>query len=274
MPKELELPKSLRVSEIFQSVQGEGGRVGLMATFVRLAGCNLQCAGWPCDTPYAQSVKDSKVMDLGTLLSEIPDWPPYIVWTGGEPLMQMNMQGKTMIPVMNSSRGPLASPYHGFDNKLLKPGLAQTTTDTLAMAMNYFAFERKFAQDLFTNGSFELPAEILALPGMQVIMDFKLPSSGEYGKSLLQNIPRLRLADTLKFVVATHKDYMLVVDCIRKYRPRAIVTITPAAKGNEDELRYLVDVPGLVKQIILDKLQVRFQLQMHKYIWPPKTRGV
>ncbi len=71
----------LRVNEIFESIQGEGPFAGYPATFIRLAGCNLQCI-W-CDTEYADPTQGFSVRDISKL-------PPQhlIVITGGEPFAQ------------------------------------------------------------------------------------------------------------------------------------------------------------------------------------------
>jgi 7-carboxy-7-deazaguanine synthase len=76
---------TLRVTEIFRSIQGESTRAGLPCAFIRLTGCSLRCV-W-CDTAYAFHGGDemtvseaaSKVLALGTELVEV---------TGGEPLEQ------------------------------------------------------------------------------------------------------------------------------------------------------------------------------------------
>lgn len=76
---------TLRVTEIFRSIQGESTRAGLPCSFIRLTGCSLRCV-W-CDTAYAFHGGDemtvseaaSKVLALGTELVEV---------TGGEPLEQ------------------------------------------------------------------------------------------------------------------------------------------------------------------------------------------
>lgn len=71
----------MRVSEIFNSIQGEGPAMGRPATFVRLAGCNLRCEG--CDT----YIKDWVDMAPGDILSQINCRRAVI--TGGEPTLQM-----------------------------------------------------------------------------------------------------------------------------------------------------------------------------------------
>jgi len=76
---------TVRVTEIFRSIQGESTRAGFPCAFIRLTGCSLRCV-W-CDTAYAFSggemmaVADAaqKVLELGTDLVEV---------TGGEPLEQ------------------------------------------------------------------------------------------------------------------------------------------------------------------------------------------
>jgi len=82
-------PHTLKISEIFASVQGEGLRQGEATLFVRLAGCNLKCDF--CDTKYAW--KGGENLDIEQILSRIEqeskrlpaDW---VCLTGGEPLMQ------------------------------------------------------------------------------------------------------------------------------------------------------------------------------------------
>lgn len=78
---------SLRISEIFFSLQGETGRIGLPTVFVRLTGCPLRCSY--CDTTYAFS--GGQTMTLEKILSEVARFEPrYVCVTGGEPLAQKN----------------------------------------------------------------------------------------------------------------------------------------------------------------------------------------
>jgi 7-carboxy-7-deazaguanine synthase len=79
--------ESLRISEIFFSLQGETSRVGLPTVFVRLTGCPLRCTY--CDTAYAFT--GGKAMTLQAIMDEVHRYPtPYVTVTGGEPLAQKN----------------------------------------------------------------------------------------------------------------------------------------------------------------------------------------
>ncbi len=76
---------SLRISEIFYSLQGETTRVGLPTTFLRLTGCPLRCTY--CDTTYAFS--GGKSMALDEIMQTVQSHPTrHICVTGGEPLAQ------------------------------------------------------------------------------------------------------------------------------------------------------------------------------------------
>lgn len=77
--------ESLRISEIFYSLQGETSRVGLPTVFVRLTGCPLRCHY--CDTTYAFS--GGQAMTLHAILEQVASFPTrYVTVTGGEPLAQ------------------------------------------------------------------------------------------------------------------------------------------------------------------------------------------
>lgn len=78
---------TLRVSEIFHSLQGESTRVGLPTVFVRLTGCPLRCS-W-CDTEHAFS--GGEALGLATILARVATFNcPTVCVTGGEPLAQAN----------------------------------------------------------------------------------------------------------------------------------------------------------------------------------------
>jgi 7-carboxy-7-deazaguanine synthase len=78
---------SLRISEIFYSLQGETSRVGLPTVFIRLTGCPLRCNY--CDTTYAFTGGQS--MTLRAIVNEVQRFPVrYVTVTGGEPLAQKN----------------------------------------------------------------------------------------------------------------------------------------------------------------------------------------
>ena len=76
---------NLNVNEIFYSLQGEGGRSGQPSIFIRLAKCNLTCSF--CDTDFERGVK----MTTDEVLREIEPYRcKWIIWTGGEPTLQLN----------------------------------------------------------------------------------------------------------------------------------------------------------------------------------------
>lgn len=78
---------TLRITEIFLSLQGETSRVGLPTVFVRLTGCPLRC-GY-CDTAYAFHGGESRTLD--SVLAEVAKHQAkYVTVTGGEPLAQKN----------------------------------------------------------------------------------------------------------------------------------------------------------------------------------------
>lgn len=76
---------TLRISEIFYSLQGETSRTGLPTAFIRLTGCPLRC-GY-CDTAYAFS--GGETMTISAIIAQVADFNPrYVTVTGGEPLAQ------------------------------------------------------------------------------------------------------------------------------------------------------------------------------------------
>ena len=85
--KPLATDLSLRVTEVFYSLQGESSWVGFPTVFIRLTGCPLRCIY--CDTPY--SFKGGSVKSLSVLMDEVEVYKTeYICVTGGEPLAQKN----------------------------------------------------------------------------------------------------------------------------------------------------------------------------------------
>lgn len=76
---------SLRVNEIFYSIQGESSYVGRPCVFVRLAGCNLRCSY--CDTRYAYD--EGEELDISRIVDRVASYQCHLIEvTGGEPLIQ------------------------------------------------------------------------------------------------------------------------------------------------------------------------------------------
>lgn len=100
------------------------------------------------------------------------------------------------------------------------------------------------------------------------IVDVKCPSSGELEGNHWPNLEKLRSTDEVKFVVADRRDYELACDVVRKYAlaERCPVHVSPVHGA--------VNLQELAQWILQDRLGMRMQLQMHKFIWSPETRGV
>ncbi|HWL07985.1 MAG TPA: 7-carboxy-7-deazaguanine synthase QueE, partial [Planctomicrobium sp.] len=74
------------ISEVFESVQGEGRYLGVPSGFIRTSGCNLRCVF--CDTPYTSWKPEGEERSLDSLLAEIDAMSAgHMVLTGGEPLL-------------------------------------------------------------------------------------------------------------------------------------------------------------------------------------------
>jgi len=93
------------------------------------------------------------------------------------------------------------------------------------------------------------------------VMDFKTPSSGELSKNRYQNINYLTAQDQIKFVIATDDDYQWSKELLIKYNLTALCQVLFSPVINKMSATLLAD------KILHDKLAVRFQIQLHKYLW-------
>lgn len=250
---------TLVVNEIYLSLQGESTFAGLPCVFVRLSACNLRCSY--CDTAYAFT--EGQKMTLPEIVARIhqlagpydagkavsgapkdraPGRLPLVELTGGEPLLQKNC-----LPLMRA---------------LCNEG---------------------FTLLLETSGALDI-APVDAR--VHRIMDLKCPSSGESKRNRWANLPHLKGTDEIKFVIGTLEDYQWAKEKIAQHGLARVCTllfswVSPLLPHQQD--KSLREVPAgqtpilrreLAEKIIADALPVRFQLQMHKFIWPPDQRSV
>jgi 7-carboxy-7-deazaguanine synthase len=103
---------------------------------------------------------------------------------------------------------------------------------------------------------------------VKVIMDLKCPSSEMEKKNLYENIQYLKPTDELKFVIGNREDYDWTVEQMRKYNLKSKCEVLFSVVFGK------LEPVELVNWILEDRLDVRFQLQMHKFIWEPQTKGV
>ncbi len=103
---------------------------------------------------------------------------------------------------------------------------------------------------------------------VHVIMDLKCPDSGELDANLWGNISELQPNDEVKFVIASRRDYEWARQTTQERRltSRCVVLFSPVWGA--------IEPVDLVEWIVADRLDVRFQLQAHKVVWPPDARGV
>ena len=101
------------------------------------------------------------------------------------------------------------------------------------------------------------------------IMDLKTPGSGECARNRLENIPHLTRRDEVKFVIGSREDYewsrTMVQDHDLAARCGAVLFSTIFGR---------IEPVEIVNWLVADRLPVRFQLQMHKFIWDPAQKGV
>lgn len=101
-----------------------------------------------------------------------------------------------------------------------------------------------------------------------IILDVKCPGSGMTDRMYWPNLNQLTMKDEAKFVLADRKDYDWAREIIAKYEltTRCSVLMSPVFGSLEPR--------QLAEWVLADRLPVRFQLQLHKWIWAPDMRGV
>ena len=101
------------------------------------------------------------------------------------------------------------------------------------------------------------------------ILDVKCPGSGESHRNCWENLAKLRAHDEVKFVVKDRADYEYARNVIEERALRGRV-----AAIHFSPVHGVLDPKSLSEWVLADRLPVRVQLQLHKYIWSPDTRGV
>jgi 7-carboxy-7-deazaguanine synthase len=101
------------------------------------------------------------------------------------------------------------------------------------------------------------------------IMDLKTPDSGESHRNRYENIFHLTERDEVKFVIGSRDDYVWSKEMIAKFDlvSRCGTVLLSPVFGR-------IDPREIVEWLLEDNLRVRFQLQLHKFIWSPEAKGV
>lgn len=101
-----------------------------------------------------------------------------------------------------------------------------------------------------------------------IILDIKTPGSGMSGEMMLSTLEQLKSEDEVKFVITNREDYVWATNFLKEYAlPRKCTILFAPAFG-------MLEPKYLARWIIDDRLEVRLNLQLHKYIYDPEARGV
>lgn len=105
-------------------------------------------------------------------------------------------------------------------------------------------------------------------PRAHIIMDVKCPGSGMTDRMDWKNLDRIACKDEVKFVIKDRADYEFARTIMGRHTltERCLVLFSPSFGE--------LDPRQLAEWVLADKLPVRVQLQLHKFIWDPQTRGV
>lgn len=220
---------NFKVVEIFESINGEGRRVGQLAIFIRLQKCNLNCSY--CDTRWANGddapytlMSEDEIYDR-ILKSGIKN----ITLTGGEPLLHKDVE----------------------------------------ILLEKIGNNPNLSLEIETNGSIELEKFSKLKNPPLFTMDYKLPSSKMENKMCLDNFKYLTSKDTVKFVVGTIEDLKKAKEIIERYSliGKCAVYFSPVFNSIDP-----VEIVEFMKENRLNG--VNLQLQIHKFIWDPESKGV
>ena len=228
----------LRISEIFYSLQGEADTAGVPTVFVRLTGCPLRCQY--CDTEYAFQGGE---------------------WWDVEAVVQRVRELGSREPGGSERSGKRGSSEQGNDG-LRGRHVCVTGGEPLAqkscLALLTQLCDAGCRVSLETSGA-------MSLEGVDErvvrVVDVKTPGSGEEPRNRYEELARLGPRDLVKFVICDRGDYewSCAKFCELGLEGRCTVLFSPSHE--QLPARQLAD------WILEDRLPVRFQIQLHKYLW-------
>ncbi|MFZ5986095.1 MAG: radical SAM protein [Bacillota bacterium] len=117
-----------------------------------------------------------------------------------------------------------------------------------------------------TNGSVDIGSVELNSRRHSFVMDIKTPSSGCSDLMVFKNLDLLDEKDEIKFVIGCRTDYEWARNIVKKLCKKGSITFSPVFGK--------IDYAEVVRWILEDKLDIRFQVQLHKIIWGPEKTGV
>jgi 7-carboxy-7-deazaguanine synthase len=234
------------LNECYTSIQGESSLVGTPTVFVRLYSCNLRCS-W-CDSVYAVEGGDYREVSVADVVDRVRELSAagpgnragirHVCWTGGEPLLQWR---------------------------------------SVARAID--ALPETFVHSMETDGEVDLAPFDAAVASRRVdgrvryIMDIKCPGSSMVAKKAFDNLRLLRAHDEVKFVLLDRADYEFARGVVRTHSlPSETILFSPVTPANQ--VAKGLEPARLAAWILEDRLDVRLQPQIHKFLWPGQVRGV
>lgn len=234
---------TLRVDEHYVSVQGEGPRVGTTTQFIRFGGCNLRCAGWPCDTQHAIDPKfrkewvQAEAIDIVYKADGLRDetGANNICLTGGEPFLQPRKDLSQLVARLNGNG---------------------------------------FQVECFSNGTLIYPEWVRG--HLNFIMDWKLLGSGEAGVNVSNrwdNLHRLNGAagNAVKFVLKDEHDLHEAELVWDKIQNQQLLNIIPYYGRVWDSEWTDAD---MIAAVLKRRLPWHLNIQVHNYIWDRSLRGI
>jgi 7-carboxy-7-deazaguanine synthase len=233
--------RPLRVVEYYVSYQGEGPNTSKPTVFVRFAGCNFKCPGWPCDTQHAIDPKIYRGLQklyapavLAEVISKLG--VRNICLTGGEVFLQDG--------------------------------------EALNMFVNDLFERRQHTIEVFTNGALKWD-QLMVVKCDTIVLDWKLAGSGEEydNDNIGKNLQSLDYTDAVKFTIATPDDYRQAKARFERWKGFFTATNAPQIYAGV-VWDSKVTTEQLCEWMIEDKLPWNLNVQTHKFIWDPNKIGV